>query len=132
MAKLENTFFKITGITPMTENKRADAERMMAFHMGKQRGKAFAELGAGETRTLQAFGIGDKRMGAAAQGRVERDRGRDLSDARRRDQAPDADVEAYLKGRADLRAGGRAREHPSRPTPVRNGPPGRAPSRTWR
>jgi hypothetical protein len=60
MAKLENTFFKWTGMTPMTENKRADAERLMAFHMGKQRGKAFAELGTAETRILQAFGIGDK------------------------------------------------------------------------
>lgn len=60
MAKLENTFFKITGMTPMTENKRSDAERLMAFHMGQQRDKSFAELGAAETRILQAFGIGDR------------------------------------------------------------------------
>jgi hypothetical protein len=60
MAKMENTFFKITGITPMTENKRADAERMMAYWLGKQRDKEFAALGEGEARMLQAFGIGDK------------------------------------------------------------------------
>jgi hypothetical protein len=60
MAKAENWFFKITGITAMTENKRADAERMMAYAMGKNRGKDFAALGADETRMLQAFGIGDK------------------------------------------------------------------------
>jgi len=60
LAKWENTFFKITGITPMTENKRADAERMMAYHFGKQREKAWAGLGAEEQRTLQAFGISDK------------------------------------------------------------------------
>jgi hypothetical protein len=60
MAKAENWFFKITGITAMTENKRADAERMMAYAMGKNRGKEFAALGADETRMLQAFGIGDR------------------------------------------------------------------------
>jgi hypothetical protein len=60
MAKMENTFFKITGITAMTENKRADAERMMAYWLGKQRDKEFAALGEGEARMLQAFGIGDK------------------------------------------------------------------------
>jgi hypothetical protein len=60
MAWLENKFFKISGITAMTENKRADAERMMAFHMGRQRGKEFAALGADEQRTLRSFGIGDR------------------------------------------------------------------------
>lgn len=60
MAKLENMFFKITGITAMTENKRADAERMMAYALGKKRGAAFDELGADETRMLESFGIGDK------------------------------------------------------------------------
>jgi len=60
LAKMENTFFRITGMTAMTENKRADAERMMAYAMGKNRGRDFAALGADETRMLQAFGIGDK------------------------------------------------------------------------
>jgi hypothetical protein len=60
LAKMENTFFKITGITAMTENKRADAERMMAYALGKNRGKDFAELGQMETHLLQGFGIGDK------------------------------------------------------------------------
>lgn len=59
MAKLENMFFKITGMTAMTENKRADAERMMAYALGRSRGKEFAELGGDETRLLQAFGIGE-------------------------------------------------------------------------
>ena len=60
LAKLENTFFKITGMTAMTENKRADAERMMAYALGKNRGKDFAEFGEMETHLLQAFGIGDR------------------------------------------------------------------------
>ncbi len=60
MAKMENTFFKITGITAMTENKRADSERMMAYAMGKKRGKEFADLGEYETNLMQGFGIGDK------------------------------------------------------------------------
>ncbi|MGY4295364.1 hypothetical protein ACVWXN_003459 [Bradyrhizobium sp. i1.4.4] len=60
LAKMENTFFKITGITAMTENKRADAERMMAYALGKNRGKEFAELGQMETHLLQGFGLGDR------------------------------------------------------------------------
>lgn len=59
LASMEQFFFRVTGITPMTANKRAGAERMMALHLGEQREKAFADLGDGETRMLQAFGIGE-------------------------------------------------------------------------
>jgi hypothetical protein len=57
---MENTFFKFSGMTAMSENKRADAERIMAHWFGKQRGKSFAKLGAHESRIMQAFGIGDR------------------------------------------------------------------------
>ncbi|NWG26612.1 MAG: hypothetical protein HXY30_19705 [Pseudorhodoplanes sp.] len=60
LAKLENIFFRFTLISPLSENKRADAERLMARHFGKLRGKAFGELEAGERRIMQAFGIGEK------------------------------------------------------------------------
>jgi hypothetical protein len=60
MAWLEHQFFKRSGMTAMTENKRADAEHLMAWHMGRQRGKDFSKLGKAETDVLQAFGIGDK------------------------------------------------------------------------
>ncbi|MCK1501507.1 hypothetical protein [Bradyrhizobium sp. 188] len=60
LAWMENTFFKFTGITAMTENKRADAERLMAYALGKNRGKEFAALGEMETHLLQGFGIGDR------------------------------------------------------------------------
>lgn len=60
LAKLEQWFFEVTGITPMTANKRAGAERMMARHLGMQQGKDFAALGPEETRMLQGFGVGDK------------------------------------------------------------------------
>jgi len=60
LSRMENLFFKWTGITAMTENKRADAERMMAYALGKNRGKAFTELGEMETHLLQGFGIGEK------------------------------------------------------------------------
>lgn len=59
LAKMENIFFRITGMTAMTENKRADAERMMAYALGRARGKEFAQLGTEEARMLQAFGIGE-------------------------------------------------------------------------
>lgn len=58
LAWLENMFFEWTGITPMTANKRAGAERMMARHFGMLRGTAFDELPDAERRTMQAFGIG--------------------------------------------------------------------------
>ena len=57
LANMEQWFFRVTGITPMTANKRAGAERMIALHYGGERGKAFDALGAEETRMLQAFGI---------------------------------------------------------------------------
>lgn len=60
LAKMENFFFKITGMTAMTENKRADAERLMAYSLGSKRGKAFDEIGPGEADLLRGFGIGDK------------------------------------------------------------------------
>lgn len=96
MAKIESTFFKITGITPMTENKRADAERMMSYWLGKQRGKEWAALGEGEQRMLQAFGIGDREW--ALLHKAEWNRVGDevylTPDIARR--IPDADVQAYL------------------------------------
>lgn len=60
MSWLENKFFTVSLIAPMTRNKRTGAERMMALHMGGQRGKDFSALGAAETRILQAFGIAEK------------------------------------------------------------------------
>lgn len=60
MSWLENRFFKISGIQPMTRNKRQGAERMMALHMGGQKGKRFDELGTAESRIMKAFGIGER------------------------------------------------------------------------
>lgn len=60
LAKMENIFFKITGINAMTANKRAGAQAMMAHHFGKLKGKEFAELGERETQIMQSFGIGEK------------------------------------------------------------------------
>lgn len=60
LAWMENTFFEWTGITPMTANKRAGAERMMARHFGMLKGTEFAALPDAERRTMQAFGIGAK------------------------------------------------------------------------
>lgn len=60
MAKMENFFFKWSGVTAMTRNKRERAESMMANHFGNERETAFANLGPEEQRTMQAAGIGDR------------------------------------------------------------------------
>lgn len=58
IASAENAFFKYTGISPMTFNQRADAEVIMARHLGNLRGKAFDAIGESERRILSAFEIG--------------------------------------------------------------------------
>lgn len=102
MAKLDHTFFKISGFTAITENKRADAERMMALHMGDQRGKAYEALGDAEKRTLQAFGIGDQEWALLHKAEWSKI-GDDLyltPDVARR--IPDAAISEYLKGRGSI------------------------------
>lgn len=63
LAKAENLFFKVTGISSMTANKRAGALAMMADHFGQQRGKAFEALGEREQQMMQSFGIGKEEWG---------------------------------------------------------------------
>lgn len=102
MAKMENTFFRITGMTAMTENKRADAERMMAYALGKKRDAAFAELGDDTTRMLQGFGIGEdewKLLHKVDWHELEGERYLTPDIAK---QLTDADVEAYLKGKGSI------------------------------
>ena len=99
MAKMENTFFKITGISAMTENKRADAERMMAYALGRKRGKAFADLGDMETHLLQGFGIGDKEWDLLHKAKWHDLEGDlyltpDIAKA-----IPDSDIAAYMKSK---------------------------------
>jgi hypothetical protein len=59
IARAERTFFKITGISKMTDNQRADAEVMMARHLGMQRGKSWAEAPEELRRLLPSYGIGE-------------------------------------------------------------------------
>ena len=100
LAKLESLFFKISGITAMTENKRADAERIMAYWLGKQRDKAFGDLGYRESTMLQQFGIGQKEWDLLRT--VEWNKvGNEVyltPDIAQR--IPDANVQAYLASRS--------------------------------
>jgi hypothetical protein len=59
MAKIDQVFFKLTGVNAATENQRADFETIVARHFGMQRGKAFAEVGPYEKRALSLYGIGE-------------------------------------------------------------------------
>jgi hypothetical protein len=102
MAKMENTFFRITGITAMTENKRADAERMMAYAMGKNRGKDFAALGDSETRMLQAFGIGDQEWALLHKAEWNTIAGETYLTPDVAKKISNEDAEAYLKGKGTI------------------------------
>ncbi|SDD95704.1 hypothetical protein SAMN05216337_1017152 [Bradyrhizobium brasilense] len=102
MAKVENHFFKWTGMTAMTENKRADAERMMAYAMGKNRGKAFAELGADEGRMLEAFGIGDKEWSLLNTAEWNTIEGQTYLTPDVAQRLSNDDVDAYLKSRGSI------------------------------
>lgn len=102
MAKMENTFFRITGMTAMTENKRADAERMMAYALGKKRAAAFAELGDDTTRMLQGFGIGEDEWNLLHKVDWHEIEGERYLTPDIAKQLTDADVEAYLKGKGSI------------------------------
>lgn len=102
LAKMENTFFRITGMTAMTENKRADAERMMAYALGKNRGKAFAELGPDETRLLEAFGIGDKEWALLHKVDWNELEGETYLTPDVAHRISDADADAYLADRGSI------------------------------
>jgi len=102
IAKMENWFFKITGITAMTENKRADAERMMAYALGKNRGKDFADLGEQETRMLQAFGIGDKEWALLHKAEWNTIAGETYLTPDVARKISDEDAEAYLREKGSI------------------------------
>jgi len=102
LAKMENTFFKITGISAMTENKRADAEAMMAYALGKNRGKAFADLGQMETHLLQGFGIGDREWQLLHKVDWHELEGRTYLTPDIAKAIPDAAVKEYMGGRGSI------------------------------
>lgn len=98
LAKMENIFFKINGMTAMTENKRADAERIMAYYFGKQRGKTFDELGKAESRIMQAFGIGDKEWALLQKAEWNTIEGQTYLTPDVATKLSDADISEYLAG----------------------------------
>lgn len=102
MAAMDHFFFKYSGFTAITENKRSAAEFMMARHLGLQNGKDFAALGPNEQRMLRAFGIADKEW--ALLHKTEWTKGSDgtylTPDIAER--IPDAAIADYLKGRMSI------------------------------
>lgn len=58
-ARWEHNFFKYTGMTPATENKRLESRVMMATQAGSNRGTAWDKLDPRFSRMLERFGIGD-------------------------------------------------------------------------
>ncbi|GAB2178711.1 hypothetical protein [Dongia sp. agr-C8] len=56
---IDNAFFKYTGLTPMTDNQRLGAQMIMARHIGRLKGKTFAEMPRGLRVVLEGVGIGN-------------------------------------------------------------------------
>ena len=59
MAKWEQTFFKLTGVSSVIDNQRGDAEAMFAAHLGAKRELDWGAIGRKEQRVLQGFGVGE-------------------------------------------------------------------------
>lgn len=57
LAALENLFFRMTGVSAMSSNGRADVETVMARNMGLQHGKPYETMDAPEQRIMKLFGI---------------------------------------------------------------------------
>src|SRR6185437_8996234 len=66
LAQWESTFFRLTGVSSVTENQRGDAEAMFAAHLGGKRGLTWDKIGAKEQRVLQGFGLGEAEWKALA------------------------------------------------------------------
>jgi hypothetical protein len=59
LAKWESTFFRLTGVSSVTENQRAEHEAMLAAHLGGKRDQAWGKIGPKEQRALTGYGIGE-------------------------------------------------------------------------
>lgn len=59
LSRMEARFFKMTGISALTENQRADAEVIMARHLGMRRGQDWGELDAHTQRLFTLYGLGE-------------------------------------------------------------------------
>jgi hypothetical protein len=67
LAKWESRFFKLTGVSSVTENQRAEHEQMLAAHLGSKRDLEWAAIGRKEQRALTGYGIGEAEWQALRQ-----------------------------------------------------------------
>jgi hypothetical protein len=104
LAHAEHVFYKWTGLTAVTENKRIEAQTAMARHMGMQRGKDFEALGPEEQRILGAFGIGADDWALLHKTEWNELEGKTYLTPDVALRIPDADVTAYLRTRQNLAA----------------------------
>lgn len=108
LSQWQNAFFRYSGASWMTDAAREASVSMMARHFGKQRGRAFADLGTGESRIMAAFSIGEpewKALNAAPNWTVGSE-GRVYLTPDVADDIPDTAINAWIAatGRSDLTA----------------------------
>jgi hypothetical protein len=60
LAKWESLFFRLTGVSSVTDAQRGDAEAMFAAHLGRKRGQKWSEIGRKEQRVVRGFGLGEE------------------------------------------------------------------------
>lgn len=60
LSKIQNSFFKITGLSYWTDAQRAGAEMAMARHLANHAGQAFDALPERTRRMLELFDIGER------------------------------------------------------------------------
>lgn len=57
VARIDNAFFKLTGLTAMTVNQRTDFEVILAAHLGRQQDRAWGKLRPETQRAFKMAGV---------------------------------------------------------------------------
>jgi hypothetical protein len=99
LARIENMFFRLTGMTAITDRQRADSQFIMARHFGTQKIKAFHGLQDESQRMLKMFDIQDEDWNLLRGVDWKQVNGRDYLTPERARLIPDAKVEALLRRR---------------------------------
>lgn len=97
MSRSQSLFFKLTGISALTDNERADAEAVMSRHYGMQRGLSWNELGDKEQRGLTLYGIEAPEWNAINKAEWDKFGERTYLTPKAASRLSDEDVRTYLE-----------------------------------
>lgn len=97
LSKLDNWAHKLSGLTSITENSRRDASVAQAYHLGKQQGKDFNDLGQYEQYTFRQYGIGEAEWKVFHKAEWTKLEGKTYLTPNVLEHISDADIRSYLE-----------------------------------